>query len=912
VSIETQDRQLPRLWAKADAKDSGRYHPLICHLLDVGAVAEVMLARVVPPCVRERLRTFGNDGSLAAWCALHDLGKASPAFQSKRPDLLGNIKDDGLDVDYLIDSQAAYHNLATLWTLPKILVERTWAQSEPQGSGGFERRVAQQLARVLAAHHGRFPSNREIRSPKWSALGQEAWESVRVALVNALCDAFCAKPPKAALTSEVAVLLAGLCSVADWVGSNTKWFPYAPDAGQGNLSAYLEQARNRANQAIEDLCWNTWTPQQTEFAELFGQKPRPIQSAAEEIIEKVEKGPALVIIEAPMGEGKTEAALLLAQNLAARFGHGGIYWALPTQATANQMFGRLKEFLQRTLPGGSTNLHLLHSSAWLGSTDVAADVQQVWDKDDNTAKVVAAEWFTQRKRGLLSPFGVGTVDQLLLAGLRTQHNFVRLFGLAGKVVVVDEAHAYDTYMSTILDRTLQWLSYLGTSVVVLSATLPAQRRADLIRSWTQSDTKAQQEEDEAGYPRVTVVDGTEVTSATCPPSRTTTVHLQQKPWSLTSQDGVNQMAGALVDAIADGGCVAAICNTVAGAQRLYQAVLGHPKRPLGAWAGLIHSRFCAEDRARLEDELLRRFGPLSGADRPERAILVATQVVEQSMDLDFDLLVTELAPIDLMLQRIGRLHRHDRPRPSKWEEPTCWWFGPPNDDADLPQFGGWPSCFVYQPHLLLRSWLVARGIKTIELPGTVCQLVEMVYSEDSLDVPSELQDLWGKTLTKLHDALEESQLEAENRFLPFPQSNLDLSELTWDTLSEDDGVHHDLQAITRLGHRQIQVVCLFKQGDKLSLDRRGSEIVDLRTVPNADQARRLLQRSLPLTISSGRQLLEAALRNQRPPSWQKSPWLQTAYPLPLDPDKMVTVIANVEIALDEHLGLVINRIDNGG
>lgn len=893
----------PWLWAKAGAAE-GESHPLACHLLDVGATAEAMLARAVPPSVRERLGTLGRDVSLAAWCALHDLGKASPAFQAKRPDLAQHAEAHGLPVGRPANPDAAPHGLVTLWALPALLTER-----------GARPQAARRLAAVLAAHHGLFPSNTQVLNAHWKLAGTGPWTGCRDKLVAEVLATLSAEVPHGDLRVDVAVLLAGLCSVADWVGSNTSWFPYEPDGDPAGFSGYLRAARDRAGHAITDLRWGVWAPRQATFTELFDTAPRPLQVEAEAVAATVE-GQALVIVEAPMGEGKTEAALLLAQALAAKVGYGGLYFALPTQATANQMLGRLKGFLEHTMPPGAVNLQLLHGSAWLGPAardlaSAATGIQGIWDDADGQARVVAGEWFTHRKRGLLSPFGVGTVDQVLLAGLRTKHVFVRLFGLAGKVVVIDEAHAYDTYMSTVLDRTLQWLAALGASVIVLSATLPARRRSELVASWAQASTEAAQLDDGACYPRITTVDQRSARSVNFEPSRSGEVRLAEKPWGLASTLQVEELSAGLIEAVRDGGCVAAVCNTVGGSQRLYRAVLDQAERTPGLWTGLAHSRFCAEDRARWEEDLMRLFGPPPSAQRPEKAVLVATQVIEQSLDLDFDLLVTELAPVDLMLQRIGRLHRHQRPRPELLATPTCWWFGPPADDANLPHFRGWPSSYVYEPHLLLRSWLVARATGTIELPGSIRALVEAVYGDGSLSPPPELQAIWDESLAQLRKDLEGAQAEAKARFLPPPRSDLELAELSWDPSLEDDDAHPALQALTRLGPPTAQVVCLWDLEGGPSLDRDGTEVVDLSSVPGAEWARRLLARSLPLSFPPSRRALADALTEATPRSWRSSPWLRTARLLRLDPQGMPVRVGGLDLNLDEKLGLVIGRDASG-
>jgi len=607
-----------------------------------------------------------------------------------------------------------------------------------------------------------------------------------------------------------------------------------------------------------------------------------------------------------MGEGKTEAALQLAQALATTVGYGGFYVALPTQATANQMLGRLALFLGKTLPGAVVQLQLLHGSAWLNP--VAAElrlaaetsVESVFDDADPCGRVVAAEWFTHRKRGLLSPFGVGTVDQVLLAGLRAKHVFVRLFGLAGKVVIIDEAHAYDTYMSTVLDRTVEWLGALGASVIVLSATLPASRRAELMAAWRRgTGTEPVPLPSNPAYPLVTCVDEHGIRFSSPPASRATRVALVEKPWPLTGPASGDGLADALVDAVADGGCIGVVCNTVAIAQDLYKAVAARSDPTLSIT--LAHSRFCVEDRTRWEGDLTQRFGP-EPAVRPERAIVIATQVIEQSLDIDFDLLVSELAPIDLLLQRIGRLHRHPRPRPQRWASPTCWWLGPPVGPSGHPQLSGWPTGWVYDRHLLLRSWLVARERAHIDLPADLRRMVEAVYATDGLVPPPGLADQWDETAEGLKRKLLRATAEATARFLPPPSPDLDVSALSWDPSLEDDDAHPALQALTRLGRPSVTVVCLWDLDDTLSLTRDGSVPVTLGSTPSPPEAQRLLARSMPVSHPGVIDGLDAT-----PPAWRESPWLRSARVLRLDSAGAPVTVGAVMVSLDDRLGLVVER-----
>lgn len=885
------------LWGKAADEDA--YHPLLCHLLDVGATAEAIVGALAPT-VRTDLESLADLGSLAAWCALHDLGKASPAFQAKRMDLAERLDEEGLKVGSALDAHRAPHGLVTLWTLPEVL--RPYG-GDPVG--------VRRLASVLAAHHGLFPTATQALAVHRSLAGTGDWTTCRAALAKHVLDAFGAAPPQKGITITDAVVLAGLCSVADWVGSNRSWFPYTPSTGV-DARTYLAQARERAAAALDELYWRPWTPRFATFGELFTAAPRPLQAAVEAVAGDL-CGPSLVLVEAPMGEGKTEAAFLVAQALAARNSYGGLYFALPTQATANQMLLRMRAFLEATLPGEVANLHLLHGTAWLSPTakellsGATTEMTGVEDDGDPRGRVVAAEWFTHRKRGLLSPFGVGTVDQVLLAGLRTKHVFVRLFGLAGKVVVLDEVHAYDTYMTTVLDRTIAWLGALGASVVVLSATLPARRRRELLAAWRRGAGAAAEPTVEINdYPAVVVSDRQGIRVSAPSAFREQTFDLSELPGSLANPDDAAHLATSLLDTVAGGGCLGVVCNTVSGAQALFRALLAHDEAE-EVWTVLAHSRFCAEDRALWEDRLRQQLGPPPDSMRPARAIVVATQVIEQSVDLDFDLLVTELAPIDLVFQRMGRLHRHHRPRPSRWSSPTCWWLGPPLDAKGAPVFERWPTAYVYAPHLLLRSWLVARSRQTVSFPGDLRYLIEAVYGDEDPEVPADLQELWRSTAEDLRRSLADAEAQAKSRFLPPPMAELDPSELSWSPSIEDDDAHPDVQALTRLGPPSTSVVCLWGLDGTPSLTREGTRPVDLAAVPGPEEARQLLGRALPLAFPRSRQGLAKALAAQTPPAWRDSPWLASARLLRLDTGGARVRIGGLDVTLDERLGLVIER-----
>ena len=320
----------------------------------------------------------------------------------------------------------------------------------------------------------------------------------------------------------------------------------------------MEQARR----ALEDLGWIGWQPPTVfaTFRELFGFDPRPMQQAVVELAEQLQE-PSLVIIEAPTGEGKTEAALYLADHWSRVCQQRGLYVAMPTMATSNQMFGRVTTVLGQRYPTELVNVHLVHSQALWRDDMQALRLDTADERQGGT--VAAMAWFLPRKRTLLAPFGVGTVDQALLSVLQARHFFVRLFGLSHKTVIFDEVHAYDTYMSTIFQRLLGWLRAVGTSVVILSATLPAQTRRELLQAYT-GDPDAPYPQ--VSYPAISwaAKGRVRVLPLETPAQRTVTLEWAKRE--------VDSMAERLADELREGGCAAVICNTVKRSQEVYSAL----------------------------------------------------------------------------------------------------------------------------------------------------------------------------------------------------------------------------------------------------------------------------------------------------------------------------------------------------
>ncbi|MFF5257150.1 type I-E CRISPR-associated protein Cse1/CasA [Streptomyces leeuwenhoekii] len=754
-------------WAKHDRKTDG-WLPLWRHMLDSASVAGKLWGDWLPASVKrlvsESLPGGGDDAArlVRFLSASHDIGKCTPTFACQVEQLAGRMRDQGLDMptakEYGQDRRLAPHGLAGQLVLQEWMGARF----------GLGARVAGQFAVVAGGHHGVPPESSQIHDlqlrphlMRQPGPSEAAWQRTQYELLDwcaELTDVTRLLPTwrDVRLPQPVQVLLTAVVILSDWIASAPELFPYAPESWHP-VGTAGEQRRLLAAWKGLDLP-GPWQPQMpmTSPQELFRQRfprlrdaaLRPVQEEAVRMAQVMDPA-GLLIIEAPMGEGKTEAALAVAEILAARSGAGGLLMALPTRATGDAMFDRLLSWLEALPADGSRtrSVVLAHAKAALkktwsgllreGSRAIAAvepdgDWQEVTPRETDQAParhpagLHAHQWLRGRKKQLLASFAVGTVDQVLFAALKSRHLALRHLAVAGKVVVIDEVHAYDAYMNRYLDRTLEWLAAYRVPVVLLSATLPAERRRALAAAYAGDEGAVSVATDADAYPLLTAVSPGQAALTARPAAasdRGTAVVLERM------DDDLDALTDRLVAELADGGCALVVRNTVG---RVLEAA-GALKARLGEdQVTVAHSRFLAADRAANDADLLRKFGP--DGERPARHVVVASQVVEQSLDVSFDLLVTDLAPVDLVLQRMGRLHRHPSPRPTRLSTPRClitgvdWSASPP-----APVAG---SRAVYQG-----DWTLLRSLAAltphlnripVRLPHDISALVQSAYGEEPL------------------------------------------------------------------------------------------------------------------------------------------------------------------------------------
>lgn len=712
------------LWAKTSRNDDSRWLPLFVHMADAAGMARWLWKEWLPRGVRIRIAAGLNVSILEAGriaialAGMHDVGKATPAFQQRAPHLAGLVADCGLPLRLVPDPSRIPHAHAS-----QAILELS----------GFD----SAFAIVAGGHHGKPPNPGEIDAakesfPRHTGFTDAAWRAVQEELMRYAGElggvetvGLLGRPADV----PAQVLLSALTIMADWLASDETLFPY-----YGVSDAFsIGEPGARAARAWEMLAlpapWDTACESLDSgaFSRRFGLefKPRPLQEAVLALVPNIGR-PGILVIEAPMGEGKTEAALAVAEIFAGKTGRSGVFFALPTQATSDGLFPRFKAWISRLDPGEfneARDLLLAHGKSRFNEEYKGIPLRRVsvHDDADDEGGVVAHEWFHGRRKSMLAGFVVGTIDQVLLAGLRQKHQALRHLGLANKVVVIDECHAYDAYMGQYLTKVLGWLGAYGVPVIVLSATLPGDKRREFVRAYF-NEKAAAETADQPAYPRITYSDGKDVrTVAVKPSDRALSVAVEMVP----DEETVER-----VEALTrDGGCAGIIVNTVARAQAL--------RRELAARLGedvvkLFHSRFLASDRAAKEKELRALLGPpgaAGGLARPKRMVVVGTQVMEQSLDVDFDVLFTDLCPMDLLIQRIGRLHRHERPRPPGLEAARCFVLGATDGevfDGSSRVYGEWP---------LLTARTMLAGVSTVNLPGDIAALVEAAYAPEGVAPP---------------------------------------------------------------------------------------------------------------------------------------------------------------------------------
>lgn len=793
----------PILWAKSDP-----YKSLRAHMRETAIVAGCLVTEscigmpYVPVDQYLGLDRCSTEKLVMYLAGLHDLGKAHPCFICK-------ISSDKIKDYFVHHPELAYVNLNRVADYrheqgSASAARRIWKEKKR-----FDRRTISALSAILRLHHqGKKGEDVGLEEEEWPA-GRK-WMYQQDLLEQWLWKWL--NPPRISLRSAkqadaACMVITAIVILSDWIASGTFFENTTGNESESRLRQ-LTARFLKASNMIPDAF-----PKAKNFCDLWRQiKPdhmRPIQKSLDQYYSAGNEIPLLTILEAPMGEGKTEAGIFAAFRMMYAYHKQGIYMALPTAATANQMKQRMADLFQQH---GCSDVMLLHSGAWM------VENRFVLSKEENNGTdplTQAEQWLTTPKRGLLASAAVGTVDQAMMAAMRVRYGMLRLGGLGSKVLVIDEIHAYDAYMTDILLRLLDWCRAMQIPVVLLSATLPSARKAMILERYGGVDVLPK------AYPQITMAypNGKVAFETVDGSFQHNTVALQILPY-LGKVEKIVELALKKVE---DGGCLCILLNTVLEAQKVYKLLLSKVEE--GTTCLLFHSRFSMARRNEIEKQCIDWFGP--GGQRPQKAILVATQVVEQSLDIDMDAMITAIAPIDLLLQRMGRMHRHmDTPRPTSLSKPVLTILTPDGD-----HYG--PTEKVYYRLLLERTRQAIEKAEKVSIPVDIPALVEEVYDE-SFRKADDLETFWKRSIHEELQVGEGRQIE-----LNPPQTNsFGLADLAASPIlgDEEDGL---LAARTRLGTPSKRVAIL-----PSNLFVKLQNVLDHRCRPTAELSRQVLQYSV--------------------------------------------------------------------
>lgn len=757
-------------WGKAQPREgvSHPFHPLAYHGLDVAAAGNALMA-ARPQLLTALARAVGLPESVARqWflfaLALHDIGKFTCSFQCKVPELWHHkdVLPGGPKQDLGHGSAGA-----ALWANGCKLTEQKghpfaslFTGQSPQGGTSIARKYDIWF-QAVCGHHGRPVAASDLSGRICEPALNDARDYIHA------CAALLApepppdfKPPKECNIAASSWLVAGVAMLADWIGSNQEWFPYhAPTL---SLPQYWQEAQRRAAGALKNAGLATAHVSSAytlndALPGVSALEATPLQAWVSN--EAQIRGQSLIFVEDLTGAGKTEAALILTHKLMQTGVAEGLYWALPTMATADALYGRLAKSYDRLFANPEdTSLVLAHSSREFNeifkkSIKLGVGTEPRYpgvSKDEDstvTSTAACARWIADdRRKTFLADVGVGTIDQALLGVLPSKHQAMRLAALSRRVLVIDEIHSFDAYQNSLVEKLLEFHAAFGGSAILISATLTQAARRKLAQAFARGANGDDPKLEADAFPLATVLSaGDKPIEKPLRSSRGT-----RRDLPVERLDDEAAALSVLEAAAREGRAAVWVRNTVQDALDAHAALRD---RLPEVEVGLFHARFALGDRLKIQESVLTNFGKKSSGDQRKR-ILIATQVVEQSLDCDWDVMISDLAPIDLLIQRAGRLHRHDHrgERP----DPVLHVMGPePSNDAGKTWYAkAFPRAQrVYPDHgqlwLTMKALIEAGGLKLES--ASPRHLIEYVFG-GNVAIPKGLESVSGEAAAKAMSA----------------------------------------------------------------------------------------------------------------------------------------------------------------
>ena len=759
-----------RMWGKTDEdkRNKGRWHSVLCHCVDVAVVAreslkmDSRLRRML--CNALRMKEADLMEFVPFFVALHDVGKISYPFQKKVPELFEWAKGKYGEI---LGNDDTRHEKVTRFLMMDM------ARRSPEFFRSYFQfkndDFARELAVILSVHHGHLHG-----SGSCYEVAQREWLSAQRELSDRLFYLFRPSGRKFLVcrpSTKTCVLLAGLLIESDWVGSvqyvkaggsgrmplfSTRFAK--GDTGEIDIKKYAEEVGVKAKGILKTFRLHECPrPRKSKFKDLFKElfsktgfrdSPNEMQKIVIDLVRYRSIVPTkqfFVLINHPTGQGKTEAAIYLSEAA----GTGELF-LLPSQATSNSMYDRRVRYINDRKGGTGESVPIELSHSMRAFSDIHSKLTLEMYKGASEDGACTTEFFGSSKKALMCLNCMATADQAAMGTLPSKHMFLRLYAMAGKTVIIDEVHSYQVYTQEFLLTLIEWLKVLGCNVIVLSATITSELKQRIVESFggNLSDSQA------STYPCVVSMQNGRVSVHEVPakPEERREVDIE---WASGIGQAIAQMA-AVADQPNFTGVI--FCNTVDDTQKAYDMA----KVAMGLKDDEIclHAKMPVFQRQEFEKRLLSRLEPNGAKERKGRLVVVASQVAEQSLNFDCDFMVLYLCPIDIVLQRLGRLHRFNIDRPKGCEKARAVIV-----DTSSMEFG--TSRNIYHKYVLRKTLEVLRKYKTISIPDDMQAMVDAVYpgfnpeedtgvcSHSSFDNDSgdeELRDLNARTMRDMVNA----------------------------------------------------------------------------------------------------------------------------------------------------------------
>lgn len=767
------------IYKKIIAKSFGTdYQSLIVHSINSGMVATQILSS--EKCAT-MLNIFEKEYDvpkkdiiqLAGWItAVHDIGKASPFFQVKDDEIKKMLIAEGIFQEYT-SAEPFRHEKYSAKIIEAYLVDK-----------GYDKRYAASIATTIRYHH-------EGKYGKWeepSSVKLIAWQRIQEQIIEEISKVFILPDiDSSKFTTKVDAFfyfLESIINLSDWIASSDK---YKSDDFCDNVINYSKIAEERSLDCLSKIgiLKNTTLPNALTISDLDERitNPRPLQIAATGLPQSI-KDIKFVIVEAPTGEGKTEAAELLAAQIGD--GKKGIAFALPTASTVDSIFKRIVPVFKKF----DADIVKTHSLSKL---------------DDNSFLSTAedADWLKPSRLNLFMKNIVCTVDQVMMSVLPFKYSKLRLLGLTDKVLIIDEIHAYDAYMNTVIENLLMWAREFEIPVILLSATLPSKKKKSLIEAYAGKEYSLPKTDE---YPLITILDKEKnlyLKKIETPNAREFEVEVlpilnnYEKIWEEIS----------LVESI--GGNIGIIFNTVNEAQACYKVIKKKFENTM-----LLTAKTKVKYRKEKSDLCESLYGPQrTSLGKSKGSIIIATQVIEQSLNIDLDWILTALCPIDLVIQRFGREHRFNFiSRPDWLVKNRMTILTMPRDTFNVSEM-------IYYPYVLNRTEEILSSKKIIKIPEDTRDLIEYVYT----NINEEDVSKWSSSQIKEYQSYEKAdklkEISARAAMLPEPKPNR-YSKLNAAMIFAPDEEFEDESLVavsTRIGEPSQRII-LIDEKDYLKYD----------------------------------------------------------------------------------------------